>query len=194
MTIKPFLILAALLLGTAAPAAAEIVTFAAEGQVTAIADEANSAFRLTDRVTARISFNVNDVYEIDGDGFSFIAMGPGADFQVSIGNHRWTLSDFASSFAPGPLLRFGGERLELVATAFSSEGSFLFTGLSRFGFGTPGSFMFGEPDGFDFANQGELGEFQLAAGAVPEPQTWLVLTMGFAMTGIALRRRQLGAA
>ncbi len=194
MSIIRFAAVAALALAATAPARAVIVSYAAEGRIVSLGDAANSAFSLADAVTATVTFDTDHLYAIEPDGISFIAMGPDAGLNIRVGSQRWTLGDFAWSIAPAPLLHFGAGQAELVTTAANADGSFLWTGLARYGIGSPGAFWFTEPQGGSFDNLGEFGDFRLVATAVPEPTSWAILLSGFALTGAVMRRRRAAVA
>lgn len=168
-------LLASLLMPVAASAAVHIVSFSATGPWMNF----GNPYGLQDEAVSG-SFKVDDtIGATTNGGFTFVPEAAFFDLQYVTGTKSWQTSDLgdfvSATFLNGSLLQF--------SFGLNGAGAFLNSG----GFVSSNNTL-STQDGFKFRSCNSCVTFtsQVLTG-VPEPESWAMLCLGFALAGLALR-------
>lgn len=125
-----------------------------------------------------VRFRIAGLVEGDNDGSQTMLTVTAAPFAQAIGDYDFLFSGF-----PGvqPAFTVSGRSVTFAFAAFER-------GTTRFYIGTDGTWL---NEVFDSETRDSLYAVEVPTfAAVPEPQSWAMLTAGFALAGASLRRRR----
>lgn len=178
--------LAAAAASLSTPAVSAIVSFSAGGQIDAAVP--GGGFAVGDLASLSVQYDDAVFVDVSPDSRFFALGGPGTGFTLTVGAQSWTQSDAVlDSFLGFTQTPEGLKFLSFIVGALNPAGSAVVSDGALFGgygglIAKPNQFLVGSVTGGLEA----LGSF---SAAVPEPSTWALAVVGFALIGGAMRNR-----